>query len=120
MTNAQMTDGEKARNRSEKLDAYQRAVDDCRNYCTVLNEIIETLETVTRLYRESDLHVTGPENRPVFGSGIVLPSHADLVAAVNSCERSKQATKECRSAAVRAGVDLTELEKIDSSGPRIR
>ncbi len=74
MTSAQMTESERRKDRTEKLDLYQRAADDRNNYCGVLNEYIETLETIVRLHRESDLHVTGPPDRRVLGVGIILPS----------------------------------------------
>lgn len=46
MTLAQMTDAERRRHRSEKLDLYQRAVDDRKNYCGVLESYIETFASV--------------------------------------------------------------------------
>ena len=99
MTSGQMTDTERRKLRADRLDLYQRAVDDRRNYCTVLREHIETLETVVRLYRESDLHVSGTKTDPVIGAGTILPTHAEVVSAIVSCRDARKAEQERRSAA---------------------
>ncbi|MDE0002088.1 MAG: hypothetical protein OXQ29_05300 [Rhodospirillaceae bacterium] len=116
MTAAQMTDVEKRKNREEKLDLYQRAVDDVKNYCSLLNEQIEALETVVKLYRQSDLRVTGPATRRVLGADIILPSHDEIVSALESCQAAQQEAKTSRSAAARAGVDRKTLEEIRQAG----
>ena len=51
-----MTQSEKDGFRSRRLERYQRAIDEYNNHCKRLDEYVDTMRDVVRLYDDGDLH----------------------------------------------------------------